>query len=282
MTVRTIAAMLFFFATNAAAMLQLSFGAQASDPLHIQRQGIFSSGGSVTLPLPGKYDETQNWLDKGRAGNTAHVDHANVLYQLPVNGNGHPIVFLHGYGQSRMGWMTMPDGREGWSDFFLRKGYGVFLVDQPRRGEAGSTKSMATWDSMTPESKDYMPGDQAWYTHFRIGRTAPERYAGSQFPQGDKAQDQFFRQMTPNTGDYDEPLFGRTMGAVLNDVFAMTGKSPSTSRTPRAEGSAGPLPWSISPPSSPLSRASPRRSVPSITKGCWRQKSPWPCILATT
>ncbi len=224
MTGRTIAAMLFFSVANVAAMLQLSFGAQASETLHIQRQGIFTSGGSVTSPLPGRYDETQNWLDKSRAGNTAHVDHANVLYQLPVNGNGHPIVFLHGYGQSRMGWMTTPDGREGWSDIFLKKGYGVFLVDQPRRGEAGSTKTMATWDSMTAGSKDYMPGDQAWYTHFRIGRKAPERYEGSQFPEGDKAQDQFFRQMTPNTGDYDEPLFGMAMGAVLDDVFAMTGK----------------------------------------------------------
>ena len=27
--------------------------------------------------------------------------------------------------------------------------------------------------------KDYLPGDQAWYTHFRIGRVAPERYDGS-------------------------------------------------------------------------------------------------------
>ncbi len=43
-------------------------------------------------------------------------------------------------------------------------------------------------------------GDQAWYTHFRIGRTSPERYEGSQFPEGEEAQNQFFRQMTPNTG----------------------------------------------------------------------------------
>ena len=35
------------------------------------------------------------------------------------------MVFLHGYGQSRMGWMTTPDGREGWSDMFLRMGHSV-------------------------------------------------------------------------------------------------------------------------------------------------------------
>ena len=67
-------------------------------------------------------------------------------------------------------------------------------------------------------------GEQAWYTHFRIGRVAPERYEGSQFPEGDEAQRQFFCQMTPNTGNYDETLFGQALSAVLKDVQAMTGK----------------------------------------------------------
>lgn len=149
--------------------------------LVIADQGMFSSGGTVTEPLPG-------------------------------------------YGQSRMGWMTTPDGRDGWSDIFLQKGHAAFLVDQPRRGEAGAAASMSTMESVSPESKDYQPGDQAWYTHFRIGRVAPERYEGSQFPEGDEAQNQFFRQMTPSTGDYDEALFGESLGAVLEDVYEMTGQ----------------------------------------------------------
>lgn len=67
-------------------------------------------------------------------------------------------------------------------------------------------------------------GEQAWYTHFRIGRVAPERYEGSQFPEGDEAQRQFFCQMTPNTGNYDEKLFGEALSAVLSDVQQMTGR----------------------------------------------------------
>ena len=136
------------------------------------------------------------------------------------------MVFLHGYGQSRMGWMTTPDGREGWSTSFLRKGHGVFLVDQPRRGEAGSTAAMTTdsIDTWSEDSKEYMPGDQAWYTHFRIGRVAPERYEGSQFPAGEEAQDQFFRQMTPNTGSFDITVAAAAMDEVMNDVYEMTGQ----------------------------------------------------------
>ena len=193
--------------------------------LVIARQGMFSSGGTVTEPVEGEFDETTNWLDLTRAGNTAHVDHANVLYQIPANGNGNPIVYLHGYGQSRMGGMTTPDGREGWSDIFLKNGHSAFLVDQPRRGEAGSTAAMTAdnIDTWSEDSKEYMPGDQAWYTHFRIGRVAPERYEGSQFPEGEEAQNQFFRQMTPNTGSYDEAVDAAALGEVMNDVYEMTG-----------------------------------------------------------
>lgn len=89
-----------------------ALAAEAKAPLSIAKQGMFSAGGTVTEPVAGDYDPTLNWLDASRAGNTAHVDHANVLYQIPANDNGHSIVYLHGYGQSRMGWMTTPDGRD--------------------------------------------------------------------------------------------------------------------------------------------------------------------------
>lgn len=202
-------------------------GAQTDEnAIALADQGMFSSGGTVTEPVAGEFDSTANWLDSTRAGNTAHVDHANVLYQIPETETGLPMVFLHGYGQSRMGWMTTPDGREGWSTSFLRKGHGVFLVDQPRRGEAGSTAAMTTdsIDTWSEDSKEYMPGDQAWYTHFRIGRVTPERYEGSQFPEGEEVQNQFFRQMTPNTGSFDQEVNVAAMDEVLSDGRAMTGQ----------------------------------------------------------
>ena len=195
--------------------------------LVIASQGMFSSGGTVTEPVEGEYDETTNWLELERHGNTAHVGHANVLYQIPAEETGLPMVYLHGYGQSRTGWMTTPDGRDGWSTLFLQKGHSAFLVDQPGRGEAGAAVEMTMdgmLDAWSEESKEYKPGDQAWYTHFRIGRVAPDRYEGSQFPEGDEAQDQFFRQMTPNTTTFDMPGIAAAMGEVMDDVQEMTGK----------------------------------------------------------
>ena len=212
---------------GALAVLAVTLGAcndQAQQQgLVIEKQGVFASGGRVTEPIAGEYDPTQNWMDAERKGTTTHVDHANTFYQIPADGNGNPIVFLHGYGQTRTGWQSTPDGREGWADLFLKKGYPVFLVDQPRRGAAGATEEIVT-DPGDVSGTKFKVGEQAWYTHFRIGRVAPERYEGSQFPEGDEAQRQFFCQMTPNTGNYDEVLFGKTLSAVLADVQHMTGK----------------------------------------------------------
>ena len=97
------------------------------------------------------------------------------------------------------------------------------MVDQPRRGAAGATEEIVN-NPGDVDGTRFKVGEQAWYTHFRIGRVAPERYEGSQFPAGNEAQNQFFCQMTPNTGNYDEAVFGKALSAVLNDVKAMTGK----------------------------------------------------------
>ena len=70
--------------------------------LVIEKQGVFSSGGRITDPILGDYDATQNWMDQSRKGTTTHVDHANTFYQIPADGNGNPIVFLHGYGQFKI------------------------------------------------------------------------------------------------------------------------------------------------------------------------------------
>ena len=154
--------------------------------LYLSEQGIFSAGG-ITVTSDGTFDPENQWEETG-AGQTAHVDHANVLYQIPAEETGLPMVFLHGYGQSRMGWMTTPDGREGWSNLFLRKGHSVFLIDEPRRGEAGATSVSGDISTKTL--------DQRWYTQFRIGRWENGESVvneGSQFPNDAASVDTFVK-----------------------------------------------------------------------------------------
>lgn len=195
-----------------------------SNYLSIAEQGIFSAGGSV-IESDGTFDVSNYYTS--REGSTSHVDHANVFYQIPENDTELPMVFLHGYGQSRMAWMTTPDGREGWSDMFLKKGHSVFLIDQPRRGEAGQTSVAGTISTE--------PSDQTWYTQFRIGTYVDNQFTyneNSQFPQGEETLDQFFRQMTPDTamdsanGDQniDTTIVAQAVAATIDEAYERTGK----------------------------------------------------------
>lgn len=92
--------------------------ADNEDALVLADQGMFSAGG-ITVTSEGTFDPENHWEETG-AGQTAHVDHANVFYQIPENETGLPMVFLHGYGQSRMGWMTTPDGRKMENPLLMR------------------------------------------------------------------------------------------------------------------------------------------------------------------
>lgn len=173
--------------------------------LQIAEQGVFAAGGTVQQ-TPGTFDPINGQM--APAGQTRHSDHASVFYQVPIRDNGHAMQFLHGYGQSRNGWMTTPDGRPGFSDLFLAKGYSVYLADQPRRGQAGQTSVAATID-VTPD-------DQTWFTQFRMGLW-PNFAAGLKFPTDADSLDQFFRQMTPNTGPFDVDVITAAMVASLEE-----------------------------------------------------------------
>ena len=50
----------------------------------------------------------------------------------------------HGAGQFSKSWETTPDGREGFQNIFLRRRFATYLIDQPRRGDAGRSTVEAT------------------------------------------------------------------------------------------------------------------------------------------
>jgi len=65
------------------------------------------------------------------------VGQAYVQFQIPQNRrHPYPIVMVHGGSQTGSGWISTPDGREGWATYFVRRGYGVYVVDQVARGRS--------------------------------------------------------------------------------------------------------------------------------------------------
>ena len=180
--------------------------ARTGGGLTLNAQGNFSAGGTI-VTSEGVFDPLIPWFQP-QGGQTRHGNHADVFYQIPVNAHKHSMVFLHGYGQSRRSWQTTADGREGWANIFLRKGYSTYLVDQPGRGEAGQVT--------TPGQIAATPDDQTWFTQFRIG-PAPAFNEGVQFPKDEKSIDQFFRMMTPDTGGWlDAAVTVDAMSAVFD------------------------------------------------------------------
>lgn len=196
---------LFPLAMSIATAISSLAAAEELAPLTIQKQGSFAVGGTM-FSEPGNFD-LPNALKP--AGQTFHGDHAYVFYQVPPKAEKLPLVFLHGAGQSKKTWETTPDGREGFQNLFLRKGFGVYLIDQPRRGAAGKSSVEAT---IKPT-----PDEQFWFTQFRIGNY-PDFFPGVQFPKDEVSLEQFYRQMTPNTGAFDANVIADATSKLFDQV----------------------------------------------------------------
>src|SRR5262249_20886224 len=133
------------------------------------------------------------------ATGSLHCDHGYVEWQIPVNPRRFPLLMVHA--SSTKTWDTTFDGREGFKNTFLRRGFPVYLTDLPRTGRAGQGCKPTSY---TPP----LNNDQASFTRWRLGKwlpgeTAPRFYPGVQFPVNDKAAlDEFFRIQYP---EFDEP-----------------------------------------------------------------------------
>lgn len=171
-------------------------------PLMIENQGSFAVGGTV-ITHPGTYDPIRRTPE----GQTFRGDHAYVFYQIPVKARKLPLVLWHGFGQFSKTWETTPDGREGFQNIFLRRGYGVYLIDQPRRGNAGRSTVEGT---ITPT-----PDEQNWFGTFRLG-IWPEYFPGVQFAKDPETIDQYFRSMTPSIGPIDIDVNVKAVSALYS------------------------------------------------------------------
>lgn len=174
-------------------------------PLIIQEQGSFAVGGT-TITEPGSFDLNNALKPQGQ---TFHGDHAYAFYQIPAKASRYPLVFLHGAGQSKKTWETTPDGREGFQTIFFRRKFPVYLLDQPRRGEAGKSTVAAT---ITPT-----PDEQFWFTQFRLGNY-PDYFPKVQFPKDVASLEQFYRQMTPNTGSFDAAIISDAVSQLFDKI----------------------------------------------------------------
>ncbi|TFK43331.1 Alpha/beta hydrolase family-domain-containing protein [Crucibulum laeve] len=69
----------------------------------------------------------------------------------------YPLLFIHGNGMTGTNFLNTPDGRLGWADYFLSKGYEIYIVDQQSRGRSAWQKDVdgaqAVFDTNIIESR---------------------------------------------------------------------------------------------------------------------------------
>ena len=93
--------------------------------------------------------------------------------------------------------------------FSFAVAFGVYVIDQPRRGDAGRSTQPIT---LTP-----VPDEQKWFNIFRVG-IWPNFFPGVQFSRDPEALNQYFRQMTPDTGPIDIEVISDAVAALFNKI----------------------------------------------------------------
>jgi pimeloyl-ACP methyl ester carboxylesterase len=90
-------------------------------------QGYFYVGGQYVETATGPLMERQMYVE----------------YRFPAKVTQRfPIVMIHGAAQTGTNFTGTPDGRKGWAEYFVEKGYAVYVVDQPTRGRSAWSESV--------------------------------------------------------------------------------------------------------------------------------------------
>ncbi|WP_158940169.1 alpha/beta hydrolase [Burkholderia sp. S171] len=171
------------------------------EPLRLARQGYFFVGGC--------YVESN--------GGQVRTGQMHVEYQIPENQTQPwPVVMLAGNTQSGLNYTGTPDGRAGWAQFFLRRGYAVYVVDPPSRARSAHNADKETLRVVPSKMME------RYFTAPKLAGLWPQAALHTQWPgtgvAGDPIFDQFMDQVYPSI--VQTPLqeqLSRDAGAALLD-----------------------------------------------------------------
>jgi pimeloyl-ACP methyl ester carboxylesterase len=145
---------------------------------------------------------------------------AYVEYQVPRRRTQpYPLVIVPGAAQTATNFNGTADGREGWTQHFLRRGYAVYVVEQPGRGRS----------SYQPDTEGQQAFPQILNVQQRFtaaGKYAlwPQAHLQTQWPgtgmAGDPVFDQFFASQVPfvRAADVTQTLNRDALAALIDKL----------------------------------------------------------------
>lgn len=154
-------------------------------PLSIAKTGHFFVGG--------KYVDSKD--------GSVLAGQAYVEYYIPtVRTHPYPIVMIEGCCLAGAGYMGTSDGRDGWGQYFLSKGYAIYIMDQVGRGRSPYVE--AVYGPMSIRSPKSVERDFIAYEKYNL---YPQAKLHTQWPGGgtvgDPIFDQFMAETLPMIGD---------------------------------------------------------------------------------
>jgi len=157
--------------------------ADEEPPLNMARDGFFYVGGQPTKINGKTYIAGQMYVE----------------FRVPAKQtHPYPIVMVHGGTRSGTNFTGTPDGREGWAQYFVRRGYAVYVVDQPGRGRSA----------------------------YVAGVYGPPRFADAESAQSRYMQQEKFKlwpqahlhTQWPGTGEIDDSATRQIIGSFLPEI----------------------------------------------------------------
>ena len=178
-------------------------------PLALRDMGSFHVGGRL-IEITGQPVKEIMFTPGGvpakvDPNGTYQVEQMYSQYFLVANRKGKlPLLMWHGGGLSGVTYETKPDGKPGWLDAFLRKGWDVYISDAMERGRAG-------WTNTFKGEPVFLPLGDPW-ERFRVGpigswnadKAKRVTFPGAQFPI--ESYEQFMKQGIPRWTTTDQAI----------------------------------------------------------------------------
>ena len=189
----------------AAATLTLLTACAGEAPIALRDMGSFYVGGrDVTVsgkPVKEVVFTPGGVPAKVDPNGVYQVEQMYVQYFIPANRRGSlPLLMWHGGGLTGVTYESTPDGREGWLNYFIKRGWAVYNSDAVERGRSGWAQFPDIW----PTEPVFLTKENP-FERFRIGAAGTGAYnadpakmkvlPGNQFPV--EGYDNFTKQVVP-------------------------------------------------------------------------------------
>ncbi|WP_225890087.1 alpha/beta hydrolase family protein [Indioceanicola profundi] len=181
-----------------------AFCLMAAAPLSVEAKGGSNQGrghSPLILKDQGSFFVGGETMSRGPDDDIT-VGQMYVEYMIPATKRRRlPVVMLHGCCLTGKTYETTPDGRMGWDEYFVRKGYPVYVPDQVGRGRSGFNATIYEQVRAGERPLSDLPRiNQASYQRawqiFRFGPEYDQLFPGQQFPED--GFDELFQQMVPD------------------------------------------------------------------------------------